>query len=196
MHMHSFDPEHLLESEKHKSKLLPAEKILLRIIENDNQILADIGCGTGYFTIPAAKLLKNGKVLAIDRQQNMLEITARRAQENNLTNVITIQAESHNMKEIGASSVDIAFMSMVFHDIHERSKSLEEIKRILKPKGFLYLIEWDKIQTDFGPPLDIRMSPAELASILEESAYHIVELYRSEAEFAIYFVKASPEPVK
>jgi len=100
------------------------------------QIFLDYGCGTGDFTIPAArKVSASGKVYALDYFSRQLEIVKDRTEKAGLTNVETIQ--SSGVTGLPDRSVDVVWMCDVLHEIKERRAVLEEIHRILKDDGIL-----------------------------------------------------------
>jgi ubiquinone/menaquinone biosynthesis C-methylase UbiE len=100
------------------------------------QTFLDFGCGTGDFTIPAArKVSKTGKVFALDYFPRQLKIVADRTAKAGLNNVETIQSTSRT--GLPDESIDIIWMCDVLHEIKERRAVLEELHRILKPAGCL-----------------------------------------------------------
>ena len=102
----------------------------------EGQTFLDFGCGTGDFTIPAAKKVKDqGRVYALDYFRRQLDIVKDRSEKAGLTNVETI----HSSGETGLpdGSVDIVWMCDVLHEIKERRTVLEEIYRVLKGDGIL-----------------------------------------------------------
>ncbi len=186
---HAFDPKRLLAMEESRTTFMPPEPILARFLTRPSMTVADIGCGAGYFTLPAAKLLTQGKVYAIDRQENMVDFTTQRANEAGLTNILGVVASATDLP-LADKSVDAVLMSMVFHDIPEQSAILSEVRRVLVPAGTLYLVEWDKVGTRSGPPMEIRLRPEELQGILESAGFVVREITHSDVEQAVYFVHA------
>lgn len=162
---HHFDPERLAQMEASRQQVFPPDETLDHFLTRPDLIMADIGCGPGFYAIPAAKRLPQGRVLAIDRQQDMLEWTAKRATEAKLTNLSPIQAMAHDIP-IADASVDVVLMANVLHDLPDYPAILNEVLRILKPGGTYFLVEWDKVDTAFGPPIDIRFAPNELEHLL------------------------------
>jgi ubiquinone/menaquinone biosynthesis C-methylase UbiE len=69
---------------------------------------------------------------------------------------------------IQPSSVDLMYLSAVVHGFSpQKMQDLsKEAQRILKPNAVLAIVEIDKKETPFGPPLDIRFSPEELQDII------------------------------
>lgn len=185
----TFDPNQLLATEEMRRRFMPPERILSEFLVAPNTVLADIGCGVGFFTIPAAKMLPEGKVYAVDLQQNMVDATMQRALEDGIANVHGITASATDLP-LDNESVDAVLMSMMFHDVPQQDEMLSEVKRILKPEGSFYMVEWDRVATDLGPPMEIRIRPNEMTEKLERVGFRIESVHDSEEQKAVYFVHA------
>ena len=106
----------------------------------DGQIFLDYGCGTGSFTIPAAKLVgAKGKVYALDCLPRQLKIVEERIKEEGLTNVEMIPSDCQT--GLPDECVDIVWMCDILHEVGERRAVLEELHRILKRDGSLAIYD-------------------------------------------------------
>ena len=102
----------------------------------EGQTFLDYGCGTGDFSIPAAKKVsENGKVYALDYFPRQLEIVTEKSEKAGLTNIETIHSNSKT--GLADESVDVIWMCDVLHEIKERRAVLEELHRVLKREGVL-----------------------------------------------------------
>ncbi|MFC1921336.1 class I SAM-dependent methyltransferase [Chloroflexota bacterium] len=102
----------------------------------EGQTFLDYGCGTGDFTIPAAKKVSNqGKVYALDYFNRQLEIVKNRSGKAGLTNIETILSSGET--GLPDESVDVVWMCDVLHEIKERRAVLEEVHRVLNKDGIL-----------------------------------------------------------
>lgn len=185
----AFDPNQLLQMEERRRTFMPPEQILNEFLTSPRMVLADMGCGVGYYSIPAGKILTGGSVYAIDLQQNMVDKTLERASEQGLANVHGVTASATELP-LEDNTVDAVLMSMMFHDVPEQDRMLSEAKRILKSQGTLYMVEWDRVETDFGPPMEIRIRPDEITATLERAGFEIEDIHYSEQQKAIYYVHA------
>jgi len=108
-------------------------------------VVADIGAGSGYFTLPMARLVgPGGRVYAVDIQPRMLEIIAKKLQKqkkDRLDNVTLILGEETDPK-LPAESIDVALMVDVYHELHQPQAVLKAIRTALKPTGKLILLEY------------------------------------------------------
>ena len=170
-----FDPHRLHAMEERRSAEMAPEDILRTVATEDLTSLADIGCGSGYFTIAAARMLPQTRILAVDRQQDMLDFVAERARSAGLTNVETIQSDATSLPFADAE-LDAVLMSHVFHDIPEHAAMREEVHRVLKPGGAFFLVEWEKEDTPMGPPLAIRIGSDDLSAILRAGGFKVEQV--------------------
>jgi len=165
---HKFDAKnkHKLANEKRR-ELLPPEQTLIRLGLHEGDIMADIGCGIGYFSIPASKIVgDSGQILALDILPEMLQDVEMKIKENNISNIKTILTEENDFK-LGDDKITIAFISTVLHEVNEKEKFLIEIKRNLSPKGRIAIVELQKITSEFGPPIGHRLDKMDLIEILD-----------------------------
>lgn len=135
-------------------------------------VLADLGCGTGYFTIPASRRVK--KVFAIDVQKGMLDILGEKIKKQKLTNVEAILSEEASLP-LPDNSVDVLLMVNVFHELEDRGSILKEGKRILSGNGKLVIVDWKKMEMEFGPPVVERLTAEEVISICRDNGFEVRE---------------------
>ncbi len=121
---------------------IPPEQLLSMIPIKQGDVILDVGAGTGYLTIPAAKAT-GGPVYALDLDPDMLEMIESKAKENGLTDVRTINANIDDIP-LPDVSVDIALASLVLHEIDPLSKSLQQIRKVLRPGGYFVCVELEK----------------------------------------------------
>jgi len=102
----------------------------------EGQTFLDYGCGTGSFTIPAARIVgTRGKVYALDYFPRQLEIVEEKSKKEGLNNIETMLSDS----KIGLPDecIDVIWMCDVLHEIKERRAVLEELHRVLRKEGTL-----------------------------------------------------------
>ncbi len=154
--------QHLL-SEEREAALKP-EKLLRDLGLSEGMTIADIGCGPGFFTIPAAKIVgEHGHALAADIQGEMLSTVRSRALEHGLSNVRIVKTNDREIP-IASGSCDYVLLAFTLHEIDHRASFLHRAARTLKPGGRMIVIEWDKAPGPVGPPLEDRITPEELAA--------------------------------
>jgi ubiquinone/menaquinone biosynthesis C-methylase UbiE len=98
-------------------------------------VVLDFGCGSGTYTIPAARLAgAKGKVYALDRSIQVLEKLEQAANEEGLPNIRTILS-SDLRTGLRDESVDIALLHDVLHLVDDRKTLFVQVRRALKPEG-------------------------------------------------------------
>jgi ubiquinone/menaquinone biosynthesis C-methylase UbiE len=102
------------------------------------QAVLEVGCGTGFFTIPAAKLVGHeGHVYAVDPLPSAIEEVARRVQEAELTNVRLVRGDATEAA-LASDSIDLALLFGVIPSPTLRlDRLLPEMSRVLRPRGAL-----------------------------------------------------------
>lgn len=158
-----------LENPVRMSELAPMHT-LSQIGLDKSHVLADIGAGSGIFTIPAAEVCS--KVYALEISDDMLAIIGDKAQAGKLANIELVKVSGDRFS-INDGCIDIVLMVTVLHEISDRSKFLGEAKRILKKDGILAIIEFLKEQTPMGPPIDHRISKEEVKDELSQRGFSV-----------------------
>lgn len=138
-------------------------------------IVADFGCGAGYFTFEAAKAVgAEGKVYALDILTAALEAVMSRMKVLGLSNVETKRA---NLEKIGGSglppeSVDWVILKDMLFQNNNKELILQEIFRILKPDGKIFLMEWIPEDVPMGPEEGMRVSEEDTRTLIEKIGFH------------------------
>lgn len=108
-------------------------------------VVADIGSGTGLFTLMFADQVgANGTVHAVDIVKEFLALIEKRAQEAGITNVKT-QLCTERSIELPENSIDLAFLCDVYHHFEYPQSSLASIHRALRPGGEFMMVEFKRI---------------------------------------------------
>ena len=108
---------------------------------NPGQIVADIGAGTGVFTIPLAQATKpGGAVYAEDIDQALLDVISEKATEQGMMNVHAVLGEFGDPNL--PVDIDLALINDVLHHIKDRAAYLKTLAAYLKPGGKIAIIEF------------------------------------------------------
>ena len=108
-----------------------------------NDVVADIGAGSGYFSFRMAQQVPQGKVYAVDIQPEMLEAIRDRQSEQAVTNIEKVLGTEDN-PQLPPASVDLAFMVDAYHEFAYPREMMEGIVEALKPGGRVVLLEYRK----------------------------------------------------
>ena len=142
---------------------------LKRIHVDSNDVICDMGAGSGIFTIPAAQLTRN-RVYALETDTEMLEVIEKKARNEGLLNIDLIRVENDNI-QIKDKTVNIVLLVTILHEIENKRVFLQEIKRILKEDGRILLIEFYKHETPVGPPVSHRIAREEVEKVMGEIGF-------------------------
>lgn len=124
------------EKEEHASKLLPSLGL------KKGEVVADLGAGSGYYTMKLADLVGDeGKVLALDIQPEMLALIAKRVKAARAKNIELIQTTEVDPK-LPAAAVDLILMVDVYHELSKPYEMTDAMVKALKPGGRLVFVEY------------------------------------------------------
>lgn len=110
-------------------------------------VVADIGAGSGVFTLPLARVVPRGRVYAVDIDQGLVDHIGRRAEEARAANVRPVLGAFTDPR-LPARDVDVAFIYDVLHHIEDRATYLRSLAGYLKPEGRIAVIDF---HPELGP---------------------------------------------
>jgi len=158
---------HLFNSEKagrlldpKRKEYIAPEQVMSLLKINKNDVIADLGAGNGYFTVPIAKETTTN-VYAIDVQDDMLQLLKKHARHEKVDNIEYILGDVEETS-LPSQSVDKGIMAFVYHEVANPDAVLREIQRILKPDGKFLIVEWEAVESEIGPPLNERIPSKKL----------------------------------
>lgn len=150
-----------VELENPFAKSSQAKSIIAGLAVEAGMTVLDIGCGPGRVSIPLARLVGvHGKVIAVDMQQEMLDIVKRKAQAEDIHNITFVNAPMGAGRFTGYKA-DRAVLAAVLGEIPDRTIALTEIYNSLKPGGILAISE-----TKFDPHYQSKQTILELAQAI------------------------------
>jgi ubiquinone/menaquinone biosynthesis C-methylase UbiE len=149
------------------------EEILKAIGLNVGQTFIDIGCGEGFFTLPAARIVgQNGRVYAIDTNPQSMAKLQKKAAEAGLDNAfLTVKEAESSM--VCEACADFIFFGIVLHDFREPDKVLLNARQMLKPGGLLINLDWKKETMKLGPPLEKRFDFDTASTLLRKAGFSV-----------------------
>jgi len=137
-----------------------------------NAVVADIGSGTGYFSIRLAHFVPKGRVFGVDIEPDMVKYLADRAKRDGLTNVTAVSGRPDDARL--PAKVDVAIMVDVFHHIADRDQYFRKLRESLKPGGRVAIIDYKK-DSPMGPPASERITADGVKAELRAAGYALVK---------------------
>jgi ubiquinone/menaquinone biosynthesis C-methylase UbiE len=149
------------------------EAILTSIGVRTGSVFVDVGCGDGFFAIPAARMVgSEGAVYGVDINRDAIGRLAERAAQEGLSHVRSIAGTAEETV-VCQECADFVFYGIDLHDFQDQGRVLVNARRMLKPTGLLVDLDWKKAPMDFGPPLRIRFSEDEAAALIVAAGFEI-----------------------
>ena len=179
------------EDEKERRKWQNPEAILVDIGVKAGLTFVDVGCGRGFFALPAARLVGNrGRVYGLDADSEAISRLKEKAAKEKLRN-LKLEAGMAEETVFCASCADIVFFGIVLHDFEDPGKVLSNAKKMLKPTGRLVDLDWKKEPMQLGPPLNIRFGEKKASGLIEKMGFCISEI-KKEGLYH-YLIVAAPK---
>jgi ubiquinone/menaquinone biosynthesis C-methylase UbiE len=160
-------------AEKEWRKYFHPKKTLEKFGLREGMVLLDLGCGYGTFSLAAASIVgKKGLVYSLDIDEKMIKRVARKAQLKGLKNVRAMVADISSFRNVVLPSADIALFANVIHGTGNKVQLLKSVKRLLKPRGRVVVMNW-KIDenTPRGPPMELRPTKEDTLEYLRKAGY-------------------------
>ena len=151
------------------------EAVLKALNLREGQVIADIGAGSGYFTLRLAHAVgEKGRVFAVDVEEGMVAHLQQRLATENIKNVHAMKVPLHDPLLIDGS-LDVAFVCDVYHHIEERDGYLRKLRKALKPNGRVVIVDFYQKETPIGPPMSMRLSEETVQKELLAAGLKVTE---------------------
>ena len=155
---------------KSSKAYLNAERVLQETSLKSGDNFLDIGCGDGYFSIAASKIVSNkGKVYALDSYEKSIVALKQQIHRESIGNIEAIVADVTKKMPLPDATTDVCLMANVVHGFlanGEVPSVMTEIARVMKAVSTLAVVEFQKIDGPPGPPISIRITPEELEDLI------------------------------
>jgi ubiquinone/menaquinone biosynthesis C-methylase UbiE len=149
------------------------EKTLTLIGLDEGMVFVDLGCGEGYFAIPAARRVGGkGKVYAVDVNADSIERLRARAEQEGLENIHPQVAEAEKTR-VCEGCADIVFFGIDLHDFRDPVAVLRNAERMLGPGGRVVDLDWKAEPMDLGPPLGKRFTIKRATALMTSGGLRI-----------------------
>jgi SAM-dependent methyltransferase len=134
-------------------------------------LVADIGAGTGYFSMRLTHAVPGGVVYAVDTEADMVRYLTERVKREGATNVIPLKGAPNDPAL--PRPVDLALMVDVYHHIDNRIDYVRSLARSLAPGGRVAILDF-RMDSPVGPPRSARLPPERIKSEMKSAGYALV----------------------
>jgi arsenite methyltransferase len=126
--------------------------------------VADVGAGTGYFSMQLARAVPQGVVIATDVEPDMVRCLEERAHREQIANLRAVRA-TQAASGLAARSVDRILIVHVWHHLADRVFYARDLSAALRPGGKLIIVDFS-LTAHRGPPANMRISTEALIADL------------------------------
>jgi len=135
-------------------------------------IVADIGAGTGYFSMRFAHMLPQGRVYGVDIEPDMVKYLSDRAKREGLKNVTAVAGKPGDPRL--PEKADLIVFVDVYHHVEERDRYFRHLQKSLKPGGRVAVIDF-RMDSPVGPPQSARIAPDRVKAELKRAGYALTQ---------------------
>lgn len=172
-------------------------KELLRSVGVDrDMIVADLGMGSGYFSLAASELVgPYGTVYAVDVNASALSHLKSRIQLTGQRNITPVWADIEQLgsTNIPDASCDVVLLVKVLYQVKQRAQALAEAVRVLKPRGTLLVVEWRMANTPIGPDVQKRLHLQTLEQELVARQLKVIDRPEVDEQHSVLVLTKEPE---
>lgn len=148
--------------------------VLVKLLKlKPGMVVADVGAGSGVISILMAREVgETGKVLAIDIQEEMLQLLGDKLSRIGIKNVELVLGTEKSPK-VAANTVDLAILVDVYHEFRFPFEMVEELARTLKPGGRIAFVEYRREDPNVPIKLVHKMSEAQVKKEIEQPEFRL-----------------------
>jgi cyclopropane fatty-acyl-phospholipid synthase-like methyltransferase len=147
-------------------------EVILSLALRPDAVIADIGSGTGYFSMRFAHMVPEGRVYGVDTEPDMVKYLSERTKREGLKNVISVIGAPDDPRL--PEKVDLIIMVDVIHHIEGRDRYFRRLHDSLKTGGRIAIIDF-RMDSPHGPPKRARLTPEQVKAELHGAGYTFVQ---------------------
>jgi FkbM family methyltransferase len=144
------------------------DRVVAALNLQPGQSVADIGAGTGYFSVRLAKAQPAATVYAVDIEPSMVAHLAKRAAAEHLKNVVAVQAAADRTNL--PQPVDVVLLVDVYHHLPNRPTYFGELQKSLKTHARVAIVDFRKDSPE-GPPVEFRFTAEQIEAEMKEAGF-------------------------
>jgi ubiquinone/menaquinone biosynthesis C-methylase UbiE len=168
-------------------------KLIAKLAVQPGQNIADVGCGSGYYSRRLAPLVSpGGKVYGVDIQPEMLRMLEASAKQEGITNIVPILSKVDD-PNLPAGEIDWILLVDVYHELQHPEPMLHKMRDALSPTGRVVLVEF-RLEGETAAHIrtEHRMSVEQVLKEWEPAGFELVELWEEMPTQHVFFFARSP----
>ena len=158
---HKFDPKNVARlDDPARLGYQPVRDVLGLLELTGDETVVDYGAGVGYLTLPLAAALPRGRVVAVDRSDELLDELRRRLAASAVDGAageaerVELVLTTDNRVPLPDGAADAIVALNIWHEIYDEQPALDELRRLLAPGGALAIVDWAPVERPVGPPAE------------------------------------------
>ncbi len=151
------------------------EKVVTHFHLREGDSVGDFGAGSGYFVKALSRAVgASGKVYTFEIQKQLVEHVAAMARTEHLDNVemLWCDIEMKDGCKLKEGVLDVAVLSNALFQFEDKSAALDEIRRLLRSGGKLFVLDWSESFGGMGPQTGDVVSEADAKTLVEQHGFH------------------------
>ena len=153
---------------------LKVDEIVAALGLKSGDVVADLGAGTGVFSVPLAKGVgPGGRVYAVEIDKGYFPIIEEKAKDAKVSNVSTVLGEFSNPK-LPAQDVDLAFMDDVLHHVEDRAGYLKNASGYIKRTGRFVVVDYRAEQSPHKDQPNLIVSEEQVTGWMKAAGFNNV----------------------
>jgi SAM-dependent methyltransferase len=149
---------------------LRIDDVIARLNLKPSDVVADLGAGTGLFSLPLAKAVPSGRVYAVELDEGFLAQIGGKAKTANVANVVPVLGKFTD-PSLPARDVDLAFFHDVLHHVENRAAYLKSVAGYLKPGGRIVVIEFNPGDSPHKDQPELVVSKEQAAGWMADAGF-------------------------
>lgn len=145
----------------------------------DGDAVGDFGAGSGFFTEILAAATPNGRVYAFEIQKQLLERIAELARTKHLGNVEVVWSdlEASRGTKLRDGQLDVGVMANVLFQIEDKATALDEVARVVRKGGKLFVLDWTESFAGMGPTGDAIVSEEQAKELVSQHGFSFERIF-------------------